>query len=370
MHSGNYPGTSTDPYLEIEYEILEPENKYPLYTQIESPYPSLLETAQWADDVYANGRGLLGEYPCGATIGECGCAITSLVMAARNVGIEEDVLDGDVNPGNMNEYLENVGGYDSVGSLYWLAAQVYFGTFREDGSVESRFATPVKRPVSESVMSFVNNALTDEKNAVLAYKNGHFVWVPEKTSDVYLVNDPWWYNTKTADDAFGDKVRDYNNTFDDARVFSIADEPVVLSSGAFEAHVRGTAELLFTKGTGEQVGYVDGGVVIDLEHASYDGTEVVSVNGTSQTDGKSLLVYDTGSEFTIEVVGTESGEFSAEFFAVSPSGEIQTFELSGETIPGVVTTFTINTNSFWRCSTLFWQIIQSNREHFSCSGLV
>lgn len=46
-------------------------DNYPLYTQVTSPYPSLEETAEWADDAM----------PCG-TIKICGCTISSLVSGA------------------------------------------------------------------------------------------------------------------------------------------------------------------------------------------------------------------------------------------------------------------------------------------------
>lgn len=341
MKSANTPGTDKDPYLEITYTV-PGENNFPLYTQITSPYPSIAQTASWADDVYASGKGALGSYPCGLTVAQCGCAISSLVMGARNAGITEDVLGDDVNPGSMNAYLDGAGGYDSEGSLYWLAAQVYFGKFTSEGKIASRFSTSVQRPIG-GVTSFINSALTNDKNAVLGYKNGHFVWLPKKTTESYLVNDPWWFNTKTADDVAGDKVRDYNNTFDDARAFTIADEPVILSGGGFEAHVRGTAELLFKKATGEKVGYSQSGAtVIDLANASYGSTNLVSLAGVSGSNGKTLVVQDSGNNFTLDVTGTGSGEYRVEFFAISEGGVITKFALSGQTIPGVTTSFVIN----------------------------
>ena len=339
FYSSEAPGTEFDPYLEITYEVPEPEDEFPRYTQIESPYPSEAETAAWADDVYANGTGQLGSYPCGLTVAQCGCALTSLVMSARNADITEDILGDDVNPGNMNAYLSDIDGYASGGALRWLAAQAYFGEFTGGGKIASRFSTPVQRPYG-NVMSFIDTALTNPKNAVLAYKNGHFVWLPEKTVNTYTVRDPWWYNTMTADDNTADKVKDYNNVFEDARVLTIADEPVEFTGTDIEVHLQGTAELLFKKATGQKVGYDNGTVVVGLDKASYGNTEIVSLGGAPLSGkGKHLIVYEAGSTFTLDVVGTGTGSYQLEFFTISATGEVTTFEFSGQTLPGLTTTF-------------------------------
>jgi hypothetical protein len=316
--------------------------EFPLYTQVVSEYPSLEETTEWADDVYAGGRGALGEYPCGLTISQCACAITSMLMSARNVGIEEDIVGGDVNPANMNSYLESIGGFNGVGGVFWLAAQTYFGEFVEGGRIASRFGSVEREDDSGQVMSFIDDAFAEGDKAVLAYKNGHFVWLPAKTDDSYVVNDPAWYETKTANDDAVSYVRDYDNEFDSARVFPISEEPVVLEDG-MEAYVRGAAELLFENIAGDRAGYTEEGVVVDFEHASYGESEIVSLEGSGgESNGQHLIVYGPGDEFTLKVIGTGSGEYEVELFTISEDGEIQTFTLSGETIPGVTTTFVFN----------------------------
>lgn len=326
---------------DVPFSLLE--QKYPLYTQIESPYPSEVETASWAGDIYANGFS-----SCGETVAQCGCVISSLVMSARNIGIETDVLGDAVNPGNINEYLRSVGGYTSFGAVNWLAASAYLGEYTSSGKLASRFASAPTRPTSEATtMSFIDSSLEVDTNAVLAYKGGHFLWLPEKTAGGYVVQDPWWYETETADDVDNNQlyVKDYNNQFTDARVIKIHDEPVEFSGTDIELHLTSaTAELLFTNSLGEKVGYSGGIILIDLDNASYGNTEIVSLNGSTANGeaGKHLLVYKAGKEFMAEVVGIESGEFTLEFFTIDEFGKITTFEFSGVTLPGITTTFTFN----------------------------
>ncbi len=339
-------GTSTDPYLEITYTIGDddPSDRPGLYTQIESPYPSESETASWASDLYNGGNGGW----CGSTVGECGCVLTSLVMAGRDADITTDVLGADVNPGNFNEYLQSVDGYTSNGALRWLAAGAYFSEFQSDGTLASRLNAVPVRPGSQPAMSFIDDSLSEEGSVVLAYQDGHYVWLADKTDSKYTVLDPWWYNTLTADDvktATSTYVRDYNNAFTDARVLNISESAESLSGTSIEAHLTSaTAELLFENIAGDQVGYDAGQVVVDLEQASYGDIEIIALDGAlaGADEGKHLLVYEAGEQFTIEVVGTGVGEFTFEFFTVDEFGETTTFTASGETLPGVTTTFTFD----------------------------
>ncbi len=317
----------------------ELENEYPLYTQVESIYPSLVETSDWEDGSYA--YGLPGW--CGDTIGGCGCAITSGVMAGRNAGITTDVVGTAVNPKNINDYLRTVGGYTSDGSVYWLAMQAYLGEITDDGRLASRFKYIAKHE-GAGTMAAVDDYLTrDNEYAVLAFKNsfGHFVWLPEKTDDSYVVRDPFWYLTNTANDTTAAQVKDYNNTFDSVRVFEVLDEPVVASGSGIEAYLKGTAELVYKNTVGNIVGYQNGSVVINVPNSSYGNAEVIGLNGTPspQAGGKHLLVSEAGNEFTIDVIGTGTGEFEMEFFTISETGEVTTFSFSGQTLPGVTSTF-------------------------------
>lgn len=343
FRSSEMAGTEKDPYLEVTYTVdSEPENQYPLYTQIESEYPSLMETQSWADDVYADG----GSYWCGSTIAGCGCAITSMTMLGRYTGATTDVLGNDVNPGNMNAYLQSdeVDGYSSEATVKWLSSIAYMSELTPAGLL-SRLSEPVftpKHATSGQVMAQIDAALADGDKGVLGFANGHFVWVTEKTADGYLVNDPWWYNTKTADDDADEanNVRDYNNVFDSARIFTIADELEALPARSVEAIVHGTAELLYEDVAGDKAGYENGSLVFEVAGASYGEIANISlVGGAPELAGGHLLVPDASETFTIQVIGTGSGTYEFEVLVLNGSGQVETYAFSGQTIPGVVSTF-------------------------------
>lgn len=332
------------PRLVITYETPdEPETREGLYTQLESPYPSLEETAGWADDLYAEGS----DYLCGSTIAECGCAITSVVMVGRDIGIETDVLGDDVNPGNINTYLQSVGGYTSYGTVRWLAASAYLGRYGSDGKLMTKLGAPTFTS-DGNAMNEIDAAFATGTNAIIAFNGSHFVWLSEKTEDSYVVFDPAWYNTKTANDAVTGEapyLYDYNNQFKGARIFPVYEEYQSVAELGIEAEIlTETAQLLFTNAVGERVGYDGGEIVVDLDAAHYGDIENISLTGNlaDAPKGKHLLVYDAGKEFTIEVVGTGEGEYSLEFFTLNEFGETTSFAVSGETYPGVTTTFTFD----------------------------
>ncbi len=344
LYSSEHSTPEYRPQLEVTYTVggVEPVDNYPLYTQIESVYPSIDETSDWEDDTFAYGS----QEWCGDTIGGCGCAITSGVMAGRNADITTDIVGNDVNPKNINEYLRSVGGYTSDGSVYWLAMQAYLGELTNDGRLASRFQYVGKYEGAAAMLAVDQYLENEGEYAVLAFKNslGHFIWLPAKTGDSYVVRDPFWYLTQTANDTTGADIKDYNDSFDSVRVFQISEEPVVASGSGVEAYLKGTAELVYKDATGSAVGYTSGGTVVNLPNSSYGNAEVIGLNGTPSPNagGKHLLVSDSSNEFTIEVIGTGTGGFEMEFFTISETGEVTTYTFSGQTIPGVTSTFTFN----------------------------
>ncbi len=341
-YTTNVNHTYFDDFKVVSKTLTPPQNQYLLYTQIESMFPSVVETSDWEDDAFAYGS----QEWCGDTIGGCGCAITSGVMAGRNADITTDIVGNDVNPKNINEYLRSVGGYTSDGSVYWLAMQAYLGEITDNGRLASRFQY-VGKYDGAAAMSAADQYLENEgEYAVLAFKNslGHFVWLPAKTGDGYVVRDPLWYLTQTANDTTAANIKDYNNSFDSIRVFKVSEEPVVASGSGVEAYLEGTAELIYKDVAGSLVGYTGGGTVVNLPNSSYGNAEVIGLNGTPSPNagGKHLLVSDASNEFTIEVIGTGTGSFEMEFFTISETGEVTTYSFSGQTIPGVTSTFTFN----------------------------
>ncbi|MCG2690174.1 C39 family peptidase, partial [Candidatus Parcubacteria bacterium] len=223
----------------IDFEV----KLVPLYTQVRSPYPSDNETKIWAVLPYAEGPA--GNYDCGSTIAQCGCALTSGVMVLRYYDITT-VNYEDVNPRTTNEWLKNNKGY-FAGDVNWLKVAEY-SDYR------------IKYDTAKSG-NYVNNyTLLDKhlnKNQPVIAKEinpGHFIVIDNKLATTYGVKDPSWYNTKKLDEPTTDwasKIRDYNNNFYGLRLYYPGDG---IAMKAISLSLASPAEILITDPLGRKLG--------------------------------------------------------------------------------------------------------------------
>lgn len=259
------------------------DDLYPLYTQIGSPYPSWEETEGWEGLVYADGKGLEGKYPCGLTIGECGCAITSLVMSAQSRGIDTGADGREINPENINAWLEDNNGYSSEGTVVWSAAAKYFGT-EDNGTFSSRYQAVTFG--NNDPMGVIDDALDKNEKDVLGFKTGHFVFLTEKLENAaYALNDPHWYETQTADDvvtgANSGTVKDYDGSFSQARALWVDAEPSLIKGG-IEVIAGSPVELRVTRvEDGLRTGYLneDNKNVYEIDYSGYDRDVYIDLAG-------------------------------------------------------------------------------------------
>lgn len=306
-------GTQIDEALKEE---MSQSQGVPLMTQIASPYSP--GSDDWEHDPLGSGA----TYRCGNTIGQCGCAITSLAMVGRGFGVLTGIDGAEVNPRNFNNWLRENDGYDANDDLNWLTALEYFA----DSAGESHIVTPLNYEYdNEKIAKAIETG-----GLAVGYESrvGHFITLTEALGGgVFSVLDPLWYETKTTDD-FKDiagHVQDYGGDVDKARLFSWSKEPKPLARG-IEIHLASPAELLLVDGQGRKTGYDPntGEFLNEIPGSSYDRTEVV----LSQEDvvgpvhyKKVLFVSRPQDDlYTLEVIGT--GEGSYDLTVVTTGGRL------------------------------------------------
>jgi len=252
----NSSGTGNRVSDNVNFEpwlITETGDEVPLYTQVESAYPSRNDTERWAVLNYANS--LDENYVCGSSIRECGCAITSAVMIARYYDITE-TQGSDVNPGEINRWLQSTSGGYQNGDVNWLAIAKYTNW-------------GIKYEKTDTVTD--NYALLDEKLAndqpVIAKADSgrggvnrqHFFVIDSKLASTYGVKDPYWYETSTLNEItdIDSYVRGYGNGFDGLRVYKKGDG---IAQSAIMVALGSPAELLITDPQGRKLGKDENGV--------------------------------------------------------------------------------------------------------------
>lgn len=327
----------------------------PLYTQVRSPYPSDEETFTWSELDYAKGPS--GNYNCGSKIKNCGCAIASAVMIARYYDILE-TQGKDVNPGEINQWLNDNDGYQN-GNVNWISVAQYTGW-------------KIKYEKTDTTIS--NYALLDEKlinsQPVIAYTTStrgnigrsHFFVINNKLTSTYNVKDPAWYNTKTLDesDSYQDKVlaqtakiRDYENGFDGLRIYKkgdgIAQSAIIIALGS-------PAELLITDSQGRKIGKDNSGVEYnEIPNASYveEGfNDPFGEDLAIQEKNKVIQILEPGNgRYELQVIGTGEGSYSLDFNFYDTQGSTTHQEFHSETAPTYIAQYDLLFNASNSAST-------------------
>lgn len=326
----------------IDFEV----KLVPLYTQIESDFPTRDETKSWSttDDLYGSGdyQTCVDSENGRSTIRRCGCAITSAVMLMRYYKITEGADFQDANPKNINAWLDAHHGYTAGGNLLWPQIPVYAqGKISFDG-----------------VVNVFNPAKLDQYvgagKPVILYQNviGHFLLADGKLNATYTVRDPRWYNTRYLTQASGSDpfVRDYGNTFSGLRLFSPVTGQGIIPDDIYIS-IASPAELLITDPSGRKIGNdpITGISYQDIPGAVYykEGISAAIDDPLPPHESKIVWIPDpVAGAYGIQVIGTDTGSYTLDFAAYDAEGALHQGALTGSTTKDRVTEYTAYTAAF------------------------
>jgi len=321
----------------------------PLYTQVRSLYPSDEETKVWAELDYA--KGVAGNYNCGSKIRECGCAITSAVMVARFYKVTETQWK-DVNPGEINDWLENEPiGYVN-GDVNWIAVAKYTNwriKYEKTNNTTNDY-------------TILDEKLNNNQPVIVKAKAGrggknlqHFFVIDGKLVSTYTVKDPAWYNTKMLNETtdINNQIRGYENGFDGLRIYKkgdgIAQSAIIFALGS-------PAELLITDSLGRKLGKDQNDIEYsEIPNASYfeDGfDDPTGENPSAQERNKLIQILEPfDGQYQIQVIGTGSGTYFLQSGFYDTQGDVNTQQFQSETTPGYTAQYNISFNSSNSAST-------------------
>ncbi len=317
----------------------------PLYTQRESPYPSLEDTRRWAVERYGTGDygedcldNLLGF----SSIGSCGCAITSAVMVSRFHDITETRDSLDVNPENINNWLNSNNGYDSHGNVKWLKVSEY--TKNNLGLVRLIYDGPVNSQDTAILSAYVQSL----KPVILYNKDiGHFLISDGELAETYTVRDPYFYNTRYLTQVVSDQyMHNYANHFDGLRLFS----PAIAGIDGISFNLGSPAELLVTDPLGRKLGKdpVTGVEYNEIPGGSYGREGISSKNEGEEPEppaheSKTIWIPSPGDgEYSIDVIGTGEGNYALDSLVYATNSEPHSESLNGHTQNNLVADYNLN----------------------------
>lgn len=332
----------------------------PLWTQVSSNYPPRSLLQEWSDKTYASGI----DHTCGdktngykATIGTCGCLITSFVMLSHYYDIEQGVDGSDVTPLTFNNWLEAHGGYVDVrhggtideNLLDFNAARRYFGVIQDGKSYSwlqyhTNPATNSLKITDQSVFDGYLDAL--EPGILYNASVGHFFVATQKlvAAGTYALRDPYFYNTQTLNDASDppNHVHAYHNVFSYAIVPSKLSTPKQVVAYT-TLYLASPAEILVTDSQGRREGKDPrtGMTYNEIPYASYDLSDPIATSETpldpsALPDTKILVLPTNAGMYTIEVIGTGSGTYQLTAAMTTDSGTTTTKVFTASTTPGAV----------------------------------
>ena len=328
----------------------------PLYTQVESDYPSRTETERWAIQKYGTGNYNCKNVNTGISdISSCGCAITSMIMLGRYYDIDIGIDGTDVNPANINTWLTNHKGYTDSGRLKWGKGIEYLGFIDEITGKKMVKLNLDHYNASASIdMEEIDSYITSAK-PVIARSNrfGHYFVIDDKSNNVYRVKDSVWYNTKTLNDDkdITNHIQDYDNHFDIADLFSYLQTPKPLRASIY-IYLASPAELIVIDPFGRKLGRdpITDTIYNEIPDSNYtkDGPIISSDNPINSEDiHEGRVIYISSpldGEYSLKVIGTNSGTYTLDFSSYNEAEESTDVTFEGIIDTGITSNYILNYN--------------------------
>ncbi|MGD8744662.1 MAG: C39 family peptidase [Candidatus Woesebacteria bacterium] len=284
-------------------------------TPIPTPTPSPLQGVllnvpsfkqideRWSSRIYDSGdvQGL----GCGSTVGQCGCATTSIAMLLKYYGVDRAPNGDPTTPKSVNEYFnedevcKKAGcvsqGY-RYGNVRWSAVGRYSSSEYNSNNTQKVVLKQIAEYDKQTTKSDIN-----EKKPVIIRVPGRQHWVVAKgyDSETISINDPGFDRNTLDDPAYGNDalaMRRFEKTSSD---FS-----------SFEVTSLAPTQILVTDLQGRKTGYDfhTGNVVEEIPNSHYYFEESYSdISGevlSSTQDGiySVIILTPEQNEYEVEVV--------------------------------------------------------------------
>jgi len=321
----------------------------PLMTQVPSIYPDLVETTAWSAKDYAFGSSTCGTT---STIKGCGCALASLSTIGRFHGILSGTDDSGVNPDNLNEWLKENNGYDKNENINWTTAIKYFGK-KEDGKDKQFLTIGGYLKNQTAIENVLSGGPIVAKTGPAGYV--HYITLDSALDSGYEISDPYWFNTHytNQDRNYVNDIQDYDDTIVEAMDVTYHDIPVVAKK-SLEIHLASPAEFVVTDSAGNKFGYDPRTNTTYESVASSDYWHETQISSGPEEAPKDVHVIKYGwvldavnSPYTIEVIGTGSGEYDLSVLLTEEGGESTQLEFASSTNEGEAHTYFIRFAEDW-----------------------
>ena len=282
---------------------------------------------RWGDTEYDHG--FQQDVGCGSTIGQCGCAMTSVATVLALFDVLTTPGGGELNPQTLNEWLNQDaqltnGGWVSQGYAYGNVMWTAMNAFSAEDAVTHPGTATVGYSGWGSGSEEEIRAELEAGRPVILEVPGHFIAAVGLQGDDILINDPY-YRDRTTLSAYKGLVRS-SRTVEASR-----------DLGAVVMTVPSNLRLRVTDSQGRVVGTSDKGKPEDaarrakeeIPGATYRFEEAwrdpdcIERPPPSDTGVNTIFIPNPGKEtFQIEVINPEGGDTTIAIHAYDEDGKV------------------------------------------------
>ncbi len=167
----------------------------PLFKQGVAPYND--NNPAWEAEEFDHANA--GQFVCGRTMTQCGCATSSIAMILRYHGINKMPDGSDVNPGTVNKWLKENKGYNRNLGVIWSAVGNLAKKAKSQNPNFQYDALEYNPDMYFNTTTLTNDLNQGIPNILQVNAPGmHFVVAKGKTGNTFEINDPLFNRTTLA----------------------------------------------------------------------------------------------------------------------------------------------------------------------------
>lgn len=291
----------------------------PLFKQGIAPYND--NNPSWESEVFDHAGA--GQFSCGVTMAQCGCATSSIAMVFNYHGITK-LPDGNaLNPGSLNTWLKNNNGYNRNLGVIWPVASALSKKAKLQNPAFQYDALEYDTDTSYSSSSLANDLQQGIPNILQVNAPGmHFIVAKGKTSNSFEINDPFFNRTS---------LTAYNNSAASVRRYVPSNTDLSYLTYIVDKNV----EIVLKDNYGNTVAG---------SYLEYSPARITEESSSSESSAINVLYFakpETG-KYKVELYSPGATDFKLDEYIITEQGEVKTNTYSGEIEAGSVKEYNVN----------------------------
>lgn len=246
-----------------------------------------------------------GQFTCGTTMAQCGCATTSIAMVLKYYKVNKLPDGTPLDPGTLNTWLKNNNGYNRNLGVIWSVAATIAKKAKAQNPEFAYNSIEYLNDRTYNATTLTNDLQQGKPNILQVNAPGmHFVVATGKDNNTFTINDPLFNRTNLAS---------YNNSAVSVRKFVPANSDMSYIVYVVDENV----DIIVRDENGESVGESY------LEYSPANLTEEPNVIDSSAVKVYYFAKPQTG-DYTVELSASESTSYQLDETFITEDGEIKT----------------------------------------------